>query len=62
MGFAKFGTYSLDSVLNFGKHRGKRMRAVIQDDPAYIVWATSEKMIELDNIAFDTFQRRLEQS
>jgi hypothetical protein len=31
--------FTLDSVLNFGKHKGKTVREVMETAPGYIVWA-----------------------
>ncbi len=33
---AKIG---LDGELTFGKHKGKKLRAVLKEAPAYVVWA-----------------------
>lgn len=34
---------SLDVVMHFGKHKGKNILWIIQNDPAYIEWATAQK-------------------
>jgi len=31
--------FTLESVLNFGKHKGKTVREVMNTSPGYIVWA-----------------------
>jgi hypothetical protein len=31
--------FTLDSILNFGKHKGKTVREVMNTSPGYIVWA-----------------------
>lgn len=31
--------FTLDSVLNFGKYKGKTVREVMNEAPGYIVWA-----------------------
>ena len=41
--------FSRYSRMNFGKHRGKTIGQIVEDNPSYIKW-----MIEnIDNIAFD---------
>lgn len=30
--------YGLDTILNFGKHKGKSLKEVIQKDPSYVNW------------------------
>lgn len=48
---------------NFGKHRGKSLALLIQDDPKYLIWLSKQKWIKddakeaiakvLDNITID---------
>lgn len=30
---------TMESVLTFGKHKGRKVRNVVQDDPNWLVWA-----------------------
>jgi hypothetical protein len=38
----KMETYKLETVLTFGKHKGKTIRVVLENDPSYIVWMAEE--------------------
>jgi hypothetical protein len=41
--------YSPETILNFGKHKGKLLKEVIEYDINYIVWC----LIEIDNFYLD---------
>ncbi len=41
--------YSPETILNFGKHRGKTIKGVIENDINYIVWC----LIEIDDFNLD---------
>lgn len=48
----------LDSVLRFGKHRGRTIEDVLEDDPRWLLWA-SENVddFELDTAVMDAVVR-----
>lgn len=31
--------YNLESILNFGKYKGKSVHYILHNDPSYLVWA-----------------------
>ena len=36
-----------DDKINFGKHKGKKLKEVMKDDPSYVKWAIEEKIIKI---------------
>ena len=49
--------YSLDSLIDFGKHKGKTIKDVICKDVTYIEWAVTQvTSFELDNEAFSLYE------
>jgi hypothetical protein len=49
----------LDDELNFGKFRGFTILQLIETEPSYLRWAMEQKIIELDNEAFRSFQEQI---
>lgn len=40
--------YHLHTVVRWGKHNGKKMEDIIDDDPSYVTWLMNEQGIKLD--------------
>lgn len=55
----------LDDRLKFGKHGpkngqpGKELWQVIEDDISWVTWAMANAGLQLDDEAFETYQKRL---
>lgn len=39
---------TLNSILDFGKHKGKTISDIISSDPIYLEWCLAEEIFELD--------------
>ena len=54
--------FGLEDRLPFGKHKGKKIRVVLNEDAAYMLWLveTCGNPIQLDNAAFKEYQRLTE--
>lgn len=47
--------YDLDTILDFGKHRGKTVEDVLADDPGWLLWALENaERFEVDVLVHDT--------
>lgn len=50
--------YDLDTVLDFGKHKGLTVEDVLNDDPRYLLWALENvERFEVDNALHDAIVR-----
>lgn len=50
--------YDLDSKLDFGKHRGRKVEDVLEDDPGYLLWAMENvERFEVDAALYDEIVR-----
>lgn len=49
---------SLDTILMFGKHRGKQLEDVVEDDPAYVRWLAENEIKELDGEVLEALEKR----
>ena len=49
----------LSSILRFGQHSGKTISKVLEEDPRYLVWALSKKIIQLSRKAYNDLRLRL---
>ncbi len=47
---------SLTSIVTFGKHKGKTIQEIINEDVGWLFWAVDESIIELDNVAYSILQ------
>ena len=52
--------FTLSDGLAFGKHKGKLIRNIIEDDPQYVDWCLDKKIFELDAEAKSFLRDRLE--
>ncbi len=48
---------TLESRLTFGKYQGTKLIAIIMNDPSYVTWLLENTNTQLDNIAFDKYQK-----
>jgi hypothetical protein len=48
--------------MGFGKHRYDLVIDVIKNDTTYMTWLIEEKIVELDNQAFEEYQKEVERS
>ena len=39
---------SLNQIVNFGKHSGKSVKWIVENDPSYILWIADETDIEIN--------------
>ena len=44
---------SVSDVLNFGKHKGKTVEWVIENEPGYILWMHDEKVVKISKEIVD---------
>lgn len=50
--------YDLDTLLDFGKHRGRPVEDVLEDDPSYLLWALENvHRFEVDKALQDAITR-----
>lgn len=54
----KYPPLTPDDTLRFGKHKGKEVWQVIEDDPDWLRWAMENIGLELDNEAFNLLQKK----
>jgi len=47
----------IDTILSFGKYRGKAFWAVLDADFQYVKWLVNDKIITLDNSAFEAYEK-----
>jgi hypothetical protein len=40
---------TFESVLPFGKHKGKTVNEVIEEEPGWVVWAARDNVLTFDN-------------
>lgn len=53
--------YGLYNMIDFGKHEGRHIRQIIQDDPDYLVWCLENVSgFELTDEADEVLEDRLE--
>lgn len=51
---------NLDAVLRFGKHKGRMVEDVLDEDPAWLLWAAENVSgFELDTAVMDAVMRQL---
>lgn len=48
--------------MGFGKHRNDLVIDVIKNDVGYVTWLLEKGIVELDNEAFELYQREKEQT
>ena len=64
--FIDIETYTLDSIIKFGKHKGKTICFILNEDPSYLVWASENiKSFKLEQDILDeaidlAFDRKME--
>jgi hypothetical protein len=51
--------FSIQDAMPFGKHKGKQMQEVIDDDPRYVSWAINKTGFRLDEDAKKYFEEIL---
>ena len=51
--------FSIQDAMPFGKHKGKQMQEVIDDDPRYVFWAINKTGLRLDDDAKKYFEEIL---
>ncbi len=51
------GTATLESIFYFGKHRGKQVEDVIEDNPSYIQWLSDMEVIEFDEETYEVLSK-----
>ena len=52
-------SYTLESKLDFGKHRGMKVKEVIDNYSQYTIWALENKIFTLDHDSFLYLAKRL---
>lgn len=51
-------SYDLDSALDFGKYKGRTVEDVLDEDPAYLLWALENvERFETDKAVQDAITR-----
>ncbi|HEX4112735.1 MAG TPA: hypothetical protein VH020_09390 [Stellaceae bacterium] len=51
-------TYDLDTVLDFGRYKGRTVEDVLADDPRYLLWAMENvERFEVDKAVQDAITR-----
>ena len=51
-------TFALDDDLTFGKHKGKQVEDVVQDEPDYIRWLMENGAADFDNEVIEKLEKR----
>lgn len=46
-----------DYVVTFGKHKGKTLDAIAEEDPSYIVWLADNDILHIDSTLLDNARR-----
>jgi hypothetical protein len=50
--------YSLEDTILFGKYKGEIIEDIIDHDIGYINYLIEEQMLELDNKAYEYYERK----
>lgn len=48
----------LDSILKFGRHKGKQLEDVIEDDPDYIEWMVDHGVADFDEETMELITKK----
>jgi len=48
----------LDDLFKFGKHEGKQLEDVIEDDPDYVEWLATMNVVSFDCEALELISKR----
>ena len=48
----------LDDEMTFGKHKGKQVEDLVEDDPSYIRWLVENAGTEFDNETLEALEKR----
>lgn len=51
---------TLDTTLWFGKYQGCELWEILEKDPDYVRWLVEEADKELDNEAYEAFQKAMD--
>lgn len=51
----RHGIYALDTVLDFGKFKGKSIQYIVEKQPNYICWLHRDKVVDLDRTVYTEF-------
>lgn len=49
---------SLDDIFTYGKHIGKQLEDVINDDPKYIAWCCENDLEDFDGEVLELISKR----
>lgn len=52
------GEASLESIFCFGKHKGKQVEDMIEDQPGYITWLVSKEVISFDEETYQLLEEK----
>ena len=55
-----FKPLGLEDLIPFGKHKGTKVRVLIMNELAYITWLLENTSVELDNQAYERYEKALE--
>ena len=48
----------LDDEMPFGKHKGKQVEDLVEDEPSYIRWLVENANTEFDNETLEALEKR----
>jgi hypothetical protein len=51
----------LSDEFKFGKHKGSTVEMVIDEDPSYLRWALDGNIILLDNEAYESYEKAIDE-
>jgi len=49
---------TLEETFKFGKHKGRQVEDVIEDDPDYIEWCVQESVVDFDEEASELISKK----
>jgi hypothetical protein len=51
----------LSDEFKFGKHKGSTVEMIIDEDPSYLRWAVDGNIILLDNEAYESYDKAIDE-
>lgn len=55
-----FKPLGLEDLMPFGKFKGTKIRVLIMNELAYVTWVLDNTRLELDNQAYERYEKALE--